>query len=252
MWLSFGRAYGAYPCAVKVAAGKINAVTGEPWVEQLSSDPQDYLVLPEQPWLDGFCVEEGVIRQFVAMPLGEGYSAEEQITGEAEYGGLQIVVYPMKVKRYEEMCALRPSMGLEEPSGLGLFGSPDMGLAPGGRMTQEIYEDPYGPHAWDQSHFSRCFVTIANSAVWAAVTGERPPTTPPTAASYTKAGLPWFDYYGGDAKALEGAEALAKLKSVGQTAQDTRNPLPENESAKVKNIVSFGRRETQVVREAEI
>jgi hypothetical protein len=31
------------------------------------------VVLPEQPWLDGYCVEKGYIRQFVAMPLGEGY-----------------------------------------------------------------------------------------------------------------------------------------------------------------------------------
>lgn len=30
----------------------------------------------------------------------------------------------------------------------------------------------------------------------------------------TWAGLPWFDYYGGDLKALEGAEKLAGLDSV--------------------------------------
>ena len=58
--------------------------------------PQDYMVVPGQPWLDGFCVEKGLIRQFVAMPLGEGYTPEEQLTGEAEHGGLQIAVYPMK------------------------------------------------------------------------------------------------------------------------------------------------------------
>ncbi len=29
-----------------------------------------------------------MIRQFVAMPLGEGYTAEEQLTGEAQHGGL--------------------------------------------------------------------------------------------------------------------------------------------------------------------
>ena len=73
--------------AVKVAAGKINAVTGEGWENELSSRPQDYVVIPEQPWLDGFSVMEGMIRQFVAMPLGEGFTAEEQLTGEAEHGG---------------------------------------------------------------------------------------------------------------------------------------------------------------------
>ena len=75
MWINLD---GEYPMAVKVAAGKIDALTGENWNNELSKRPQDYLVVPEQPWLDGFCVGEGLIRQFVAMPLGEGYSAEEQ------------------------------------------------------------------------------------------------------------------------------------------------------------------------------
>lgn len=263
-WLLFGGRYRrssvTYPCAVKVATGKINAVTGEAWAEQLNSDPQDYLVLPVQPWLDGYCVEEGVIRQFVAMPLGEGYSAEEQITEKAEHGGLQILVYPMKAERYEELrkqqeasrALISDFVISQDMEGTELAGiSEDMGLAPGGRMKQQIFDDPYGLDAWDQRHFSRCFVTIANSAVWAAVTGERPPTAPPTAACYTEAGLPWFDYYGGDAKALEGAEALAKLKSVAQTAKEKESPLPGNESVKVKKIVSLGRRKSQVVREAE-
>ena len=56
---------------------------------------------PEQPWLDGFNVSEDFIRQFIAMPLGEGFTAEEQITGKAEHGGLQIIVYPMK---HEGVC----------------------------------------------------------------------------------------------------------------------------------------------------
>ena len=67
-----------YPFAVKIATGKINAVTGKVWTEPLSQKPQDYVVIPKQPWLDGYCIEKGVIRQFVAMPLGSGYSAEEQ------------------------------------------------------------------------------------------------------------------------------------------------------------------------------
>ena len=37
---------------------------------------------------------------------------------------------------------------------------------------------------------------------------------PPTAASYTEAGLPWFEYYGGDVEALAAAPALAALDSV--------------------------------------
>ena len=48
-----------------------------------------------------------VVRQFVAMPLGSGYSVEEQITGKAEHGGLQILVYPMKKERYEPIRRAR-------------------------------------------------------------------------------------------------------------------------------------------------
>jgi hypothetical protein len=105
MWISFGggRRFGGYPCAIKIAAGKINAISGKPWRPQLDASERDYIVVPEQPWLDGFCIAQDVIRQFVAMPLGSGYSVEEQITGKAEHGGLQIVVYPMKKERYEEI-----------------------------------------------------------------------------------------------------------------------------------------------------
>ena len=69
LWINFNA---RYPFAVKVATGKICAVTGEAWVNRLNRDPQDYVVVPEQPWLDGYCIEKGVIRQFVAMPLGRG------------------------------------------------------------------------------------------------------------------------------------------------------------------------------------
>nr|WP_213394460.1 hypothetical protein [Yoonia sp.] len=59
------------PVALKIGAGKINAVSGEKWGDGLSKDPQNYVVLPNQPWLDGFNVEKGKVRQFVAMPLGQ-------------------------------------------------------------------------------------------------------------------------------------------------------------------------------------
>lgn len=101
MWLSFDSEeledHGvAWPFAVKIATGKRSAVTGEAWSEGLSRDPQDDLTIPDQPWLDGYVVEKGLIRQFVAMPLGEGYTAEEQLMGSATVGGLQIEVRPMR------------------------------------------------------------------------------------------------------------------------------------------------------------
>ena len=210
MWLSFG---GSYPMAVKVAAGKINALTGEPWTNELSERPQDYLVVPGQPWLDGFCVEQGLIRQFVAMPLGAGYSAEEQLTGAAEHGGLQIAVYPMQASSYEAMQAARPREHLYAAMAAP---APDdeMGLAPGGLMRQEIYEDPHDFDAWDTSTRSRCFVHILNSVQLLGVTGGEPPHEPASAQDYSAAGLPWFEYYGADLEALAGATKLAGLDGV--------------------------------------
>ena len=234
MWISFSRS--GYPFAVKIAAGKIDAVTGNTWSADLSKDPQNYLVLPTQPWLDGFSVKKGVIRQFVAMPLGSGYSAEEQITGHADHGGLQIQLYPMRPEIYKEtierrlrestarlstaVCAPCPAQA-----------APDMGLAPGGRMRQEIYEDEYGIDVWDRTHSSRCFVHICNSLVWQSITGKQPPYPPPTAKSYSAAGLPWFDYYRDDIAALSGSKILDALKSVFQFSQTKgETVLPENEA----------------------
>ena len=226
LWINF-RA--DYPMAVKIAAGKVNAVTGEAWQEELSGEPQDYLVVPGQPWLDGFCVEKGLIRQFVAMPLGEGYTAEEQLTGEAEHGGLQIAVYPMKRSKYEEIHRV-PEGVLSDMAKPCAASPPDMGLAPGGLMRQEIYEDEHGIDAWDASNGSRCFVHIVNSVQLLHLTGCQPPSEPPTAQNYTNAGLPWYDYYGGDLKALQGAKELTELDSVASVKlKKGKGFLPDND-----------------------
>ncbi len=240
LWLLFSdwRMTGEYPFAVKVAAGKINALTGEAWENGLNRKPQDYLVAPRQPWLDGFCVKKGVIRQFVALPLGAGYSVEEQLTGAAEYGGLQIVAYPMKREAYErlpkreyrhaayDLCVAAPARARFS-----------MGLAPGGRMKQKIYDDKFKFEDWDLDHSSRCFVHTVNSLVWHSITGEAPPTVPLTAKEYDDAGFPWFDLYDEGAQAVEGGEALEGLKSVKELGEEKGDvPLPENESVEAGNV----------------
>jgi hypothetical protein len=248
-WYGSGGGF-SYPVAVKIATGKINAVTGEDWEDGLHRDPQDYVVLPGQPWLDGYCVEKGVIRQFVAMPLGSGYSAEEQITGAAEHGGVQIIAHPMKKEAYERRLEAWRKTRRERPiaryNTLGLGATvacrvdADMGLAPGGRMRQEIYDDPYRFEEWDTRNASRCFVHLANSLVWRAITGQNPPTTPPTSKEYTNANLPWFDYYAPELEAVDGSDILSRLKSVvtlGKQKGDV--PLPENDSVTPEHVVQL-------------
>jgi len=241
LWLQFS---GNYPFVVKVATGKMNAVTGEPWVEGIHRDPQDYLVSPDQPWLDGYCIEKGIIRQFVAMPLGAGYSVEEQLTDEAEYGGIQIAAYPMKKEAYKEHFMIREegvkycSLSLEMKDEAKDSGW--MGLSPGGRMKQEIYDDPYEMDEWDLRSGGRCFVHLANSMVWRQLTGQAPPTVPFTSKEYNKAGFPWFDYYSENAESLDGGNTLKKLKTVKEMGADKGQvPLPENESVSIQRIVDL-------------
>ena len=235
LWLSFDS---SYPFAVKVATGKINAVTGDGWSEGLHRNPQDYLSVPTQPWLDGYCVEKGTIRQFVAMPLGAGYTAEEQLTGEAEFGGIQIAAYPLKASVWRETIRVERNLGAVMCCDMEMGAVPRMGLAPGGRMDQEIYDDPYELTHWESAHGSRCFLHLVNALVWRAVTGENPPPTPATAAEYTKRGLPWFDYYDADRPAVEGSSKLKSLLSVlemGRRKNDA--PLPENESVNPEQVI---------------
>jgi len=266
LWLKFKSAhdgyYTPYPFAIKVATGKINAITGKEWSNGLHDDPQDYMIAPKQPWLDGYCVKKGQIRQFVAMPLGEGYSVEEQLTKTAEHGGLQIVVYPMKKEAFERRFSWQkrssfvyegqplfmPGEPEEEPELVRWqaedecvkSSKPDMAVAPGGRMQQEIYEDPYDFDDWDLDHPSRCFVHLANSLVWRAITNEESPTVPFTAKEYTENGFPWFDYYDDSATVLKGSEKLGGVKSVKEMGEEKGGvPLPENEPVRPEYIIKL-------------
>lgn len=245
--------YSSYPCAIKVSTGKIDAVTGADHATGLHRNPQDYVVVPGQPWLDGYCVKKGVIRQFVAMPLGEGYTAEEQITQKAEHGGLQIGVYPMKADVFEKRFP-RVERDFESwaPQSAMMAmtvkrQSSEMGLAPGGKMKQEIYKDRFDLDDWDLKHSSRCFIHIANSLTWHEITGKYPPHQPPSANEYSQAGLPWFDYYDDNLKTLAGSSKLANLKSVQNLSQKKGQPIA-NPPLDIKSIfrISCGK-----VREGE-
>ena len=89
MWLNFSSRFvderASYCFVVKIATGKINAVSGEDWSDgkSIGRDPQNYVVvLARSRGSTATASRRAVIRQFVAMPLGAGYSAEEQLTGE--------------------------------------------------------------------------------------------------------------------------------------------------------------------------
>lgn len=239
MWLNFS--CGEYPFAVLIAAGKVNAVNGETWNGGKLSQEQNYVVLPEQPWLDGFSVTEGHVRQFVAMPLGQGFTAEEQLTGAAEHGGLQVVVVPMKRELYiqkfrDNLCEDQ----MQIPSNCSVLENLEMGLAPGGLMRQSIDEDPHGLDAWDMDAAVRCFVHIANSEQYEGVTGSKPSQKSVSAEDYTAAGMPWFEYYS-ENPSVAGSPALSGLDSVAATSvKQGQEPTAGGTSVSKININTIG------------
>jgi hypothetical protein len=232
-----------YPFAVKVAAGRVNAVTGGPWEERLRRRPQDYVVVPEQPWLDGFAAEKG-IRQFIATPLSRAYSAEEQFGDRAEIGGLRLIVYPMKSAVFERRFPkVRRGVRYRMETAEHIFpvpAAPARSRSPRGRGRQDIFEDPFAFDDWDLEHSGRCFVHLANSLVWRVVTGTAPPTVPPSAAQYSTAQLPWLDHYGDDSRALEGASELTGLDSLPTFQEGERDePLGGRQSVTTERIVEL-------------
>lgn len=99
MWMKFKS---KKPYAVQLFVGGVNAVSGQPLVQPgapassttRESRTQDYMVIPEQKWIDGIATRPGEVRQFIAMPTGSGYSVEVQVTGREDFAGMLFAVTP--------------------------------------------------------------------------------------------------------------------------------------------------------------
>lgn len=381
------------PTISKVCVGRINAITGKPYENRLSSQEQDYIVIPDQKWLDGINSGKDIVKQFVAMPLGQGYTVEGQITDEETYGGFQLEGFEPKDGYFDEpdysvekkidlvvrisksefeamllqtnpisrrtmnsiragataedaakitglnkdmVCSIYfnfrakffeyvdnlvrvkfaedpwftsiKSRSLRNLSSLGLrdeidplpqveivpevqprrlpilapppplplsppyefsetlppqfpledgavpspppettyalFSSPstmcpietEMGIAAGGRLTQQIIKDRYGIEAWDSQRSRFVDIHIVNSEMYQAITGLEPLTSPVSPEQYQKSGIPWFSHYAESAQSVKAAGAFKKIQSIAeidkkrglhgqhQEAQRTINP----------------------------
>lgn len=237
MWLSFDS---DEPAALQVGIGKVCAVSGERWIEKLQADPQNYVCLPDQPWLDGINAGDGFIRQFVAVPLGLGATVEGQVTGIEEHGGVQLRAVGLT---REALVQWKGEFGdgrlqaLMDSTVLSMS-APDMGLGAGGRMRQEIYVDERALEDYEPDRTWRVFVHLCSASQWTAITGEVPPPTPVDREAYVRAGLPWFDYYNADAKDLPGSAVLAGVKTVGDqlgTDDETFTPVDPHSVITVKD-----------------
>lgn len=225
MWLSFDA---DEPTALQVGVGKVCAVSGLPWIEHLVKDPQNYVPLPTQPWLDGINAGDGFIRQFVAVPLGSGATVEGQVTGQETHGGVQLRAVGLTEEALAAWREAQRAVDVEFDCLAPMpcseaIGSADMGLGAGGRMRQEVYTDDRPLADYDESGAQRVFIHLCSAAQWTAITGEVPPPSPVDRDAYVSAGLPWFDYYDSDAHDLASSPTLAKVKSVGEMLGGEKN-----------------------------
>lgn len=214
MWLSFDT---EEPAALQVSVGKVCAVSGESWVEKLRKKKQNYVALPDQPWLDGINAGDGFIRQFVAVPLGSGATVEGQVTGQEVHGGVQLRGVGLTKDALRQW---RKDQRAWNHLGVGLAcmalnaSAPGMGLGAGGMMRQEIYADERKLADYDAGRDWRVFVHLCSAQQWTLITGEVPPPSPVDRETYVRFGLPWFDYYDADAKDIKASKKLAKVNTV--------------------------------------
>ncbi|MGW1002540.1 hypothetical protein [Streptomyces sp. NPDC002520] len=267
MWLSFGGT--TEPAALQVGVGKVCAVSGKPWRDRLARGPQNYVVLPRQPWLDGINSGKGTVRQFVAVPLGLGATVEGQVTGEETWGGVQLQAFPLREdvlaewrrqerEQRERARAAGPVAGYGGPLPPGGYGGPvpmaaaapgaapsapasagpprraaAMGLGVGGSMRQEVYRDDRPLTDWSETPAGRVFVHLVTPPEWRRITGEAPPPSPVDRAAYTSAGLPWYDYYDEDAEDLAPTGPLESVKPVGDWLGDDLDPWQQPSAGQV-------------------
>ncbi len=224
LYLNF-EGFSWHPNIAKICVGKINAITAEKYSKDFSAIKQDYVVIPEQNWLDGVATGKNVVRQFVAMPLGQGYTIEAQITDEETHGGFQIIVIDAKDGNFPdrdielEEGFLRErrdssSFMLLQDAGMETTQRREMGIAPGGMIKQQIFKDPYGRQTWDTNKNVSFAIHLINSQVYKSITGFDPPQTPISAEIYQRLNLPWFDLYDETAPTLDPPSTFKRLISV--------------------------------------
>ncbi len=231
MWIDFdGTSW--KPNAVKVGVGQVDAVSGAEWSLELTAHPQNYVVVPDQPWLDGIKSGDGTIRQFIAVPLGSGYSVEAQVTGRESDGALRIAVFEPRPGRFPDQPPehLLPVLS-RNPAAMKMdLQDGAMGLGAGGQMKQKVYEDRYGYDTWLREEPQEVILYLINSEQFEEITGRKPPDTPVDAATYTSYGYPWFDLYDEHLADLSPSRTLGSVKSAGELDRERGNGSPHDSS----------------------
>ncbi len=201
MWINFtnpqrlGGYHGAnasYPFAMIIATGKLNAISGEPLGDlnlkaEVFPPSHNYIVTGglglkgHQRWIDGYKVGPKSVRQFVAVSRGSGTSVEEYLTGKTEFGGVQIVVYPLKPSVWVRVKGQYESSGSARSARSAPAGEKD--IAAGGLIRQNLEFPAFLPADFDQTAGVKFWLTMVDHEAWPYLTGKvaAPATVTPPA-----------------------------------------------------------------------
>jgi hypothetical protein len=238
LWLSFTS---NRPVAVVAGAGGVNALTGEPLRPALAQD--GYMVVPPQPWLDGWKRDQGgTVYQFVATRYegGAGATVGEQLLGaESRAGGLGLAVYEAidpgsltpvprphhgvkggpQGQHVNSGGVTRCSTAMSFESGPSMMrGFDEMGVGKGGEVTQHIYPDPHGLAVWRAEPTAVQALYLVDAAGFTAITGLEAPPSPVSSTHYQGHYFDVADQHLGD---VAGSDKFTGLATVFEEKTDT-------------------------------
>ncbi|MGB9624263.1 MAG: hypothetical protein ACPMAQ_05315, partial [Phycisphaerae bacterium] len=194
LWISFSGRWWK-PNAVRVGVDGVNAVTGRPLADELARDPQDYIVVPDQPWLEAYRASDGSVRQFATELPSDAPAASPSAGGDHSIL-IELAVFepapgrfadtPPKQRFYPEDASCAPVQA----------GNPcEIAVGPNGKMAQRLCPDTYGVDAWDPATTAKFCVRLVSPRAFREITGAEPPPSPISADDYTAFGLPWLKAY---------------------------------------------------------
>ncbi|HEY7499419.1 MAG TPA: hypothetical protein VH740_12960 [Vicinamibacterales bacterium] len=158
---------GGRPHAVQVDADGTNAISSAPAGAPLNDNPQNYVVCPPQPWLDGFHDGQRRVRQFRANVDRAGGS------------GLTLIVFPAHRTALAKFYTSAKGVIYDQRE---TFDGSDR---KGGLVREAIVPDPLGIDSWDRDRALVVRIHFVDVKWFSEVTGEPLSPPPPAPPAYS-------------------------------------------------------------------
>lgn len=235
LWIWFST---SYRFAVKIGAGKLDALSGKARTSGLRRTPQNYLVVPGTHDREN----DEVLQHYIFPPLNEGAC------------GIELEIVPMSAAahfREEGEFFIRDDIGeffrkvifsrmisqelvsidrRYEESEFEELGSAAIESPQDTRLRSRIPTDTYEFADWDQQQTKRCIIHSCRVSGWRQITGTYPPNAPLTEKDYEEDGIPWFDDYQDDGEPLAENSAITPKPIVRHDNTRRRGEIREFKS----------------------